>query len=312
VYLDKIFEKFKNILLSIRKKGSLTEGLIDIGENTFIHFYYREYLEYGGIADTEKFNDHAPCRIMFKEGTDITEVVKFLTSNMHIEKKNDKSLSLIYNGPQGPSTKKVPINCIKIDFNKHYNFDFKPISDIIVNRLNTKKEKGIVLLHGKPGTGKTSYLRWLINQGIDKNILYVPSELSYQLTSPHFIPFLMDNKDSILVIEEAENILSSRDSGRNEAVSNLLNLSDGLLSDCLNIQIVATFNTNLQNIDEALLRKGRLIAKYEFLELSLDRTNFLLKELGMEESFKTMTLSDIYNTKELTFSASKKPIGFKN
>ena len=66
----------------------------------------------------------------------------------------------------------------------------------------------------------------------------------------------MDNSDAILILEDAESALQKRD-GRSGAVSNILNLTDGLLSDCLNISIVATFNTETKNIDEALAFTGK-------------------------------------------------------
>jgi ATP-dependent 26S proteasome regulatory subunit len=89
-------------------------------------------------------------------------------------------------------------------------------------------------------------------------------------------------------------------------------LSDGLLSDCLNIQIIATFNTDLLNIDEALLRKGRLIAKYEFKELTNDRKKNLSKKLNIAFDKNNQTLAEIYNssTPDVTNSKPVK-IGFK-
>ena len=58
------------------------------------------------------------------------------------------------------------------------------------------------------------------------------------------------------MIEDAENILIDREAGGSSAVSALLNLTDGLLSDCLNIQIICTFNTDLSKLDRALSVKA--------------------------------------------------------
>jgi len=55
----------------------------------------------------------------------------------------------------------------------------------------------------------------------------------------------------------------------------LLNISDGLLYDCLNIQIICSFNIDIIKVDSALLRKGRLIAKYEFKELEVAKAQAL-------------------------------------
>ena len=155
-----------------------------------------------------------------------------------------------------------------------------------------------MLLHGKPGTGKTTYIRYLINK-INKNKIFVPPNLTELLSDPGFIPFLMENPNSILFVEDAENVLRSREDGHhNQAVSNVLNITDGLLSDCLNIQIVATFNTNIKNIDPALLRKGRLIAQYEFKPLVPERAEKLADSLKIWlDDIDNLTVADIYAAK---------------
>lgn len=63
------------------------------------------------------------------------------------------------------------------------------------------------------------------------------------------------------------------------------------------------------NIDEALLRKGRLIAKYEFKELEEKRALKLCKKLGVENNGKQV-LTDIYNANEASFIKEKRKIGF--
>ena len=184
----------------------------------------------------------------------------------------------------------------KLNLDKNYNDDFKGISKKIVKKLNEKSGKGIILLHGDPGTGKTTYIRYLTRL-IKKEIIFLPNNMVDILATPEFVPFMMKYPDSILIIEDAEKVVRDRNSSGNEAaVSNLLNLSDGILGDCLKTQIVATFNTERQLIDSALLRKGRLIAEYKFEKLGVDKTNKLLKSLSIDYKTETpMVLSDIYN-----------------
>lgn len=80
----------------------------------------------------------------------------------------------------------------------------------------------------------------------------------------------------------------------------LLNLTDGMLGDSLGIQVICTFNTNVKNIDKALLRKGRLITSYEFKELQANKSKILLKRLGVNNYIadNNMTLAEIYNSYE--------------
>ena len=124
---------------------------------------------------------------------------------------------------------------------------------------------------------------------------------------------LIQNPNSVLIIEDAENILMNREDTGNSVVSILLNLADGLLSDCLNLQIICTFNTSISNIDEALLRKGRLIAKYEFGKISAEKAQQLSANLGFQTVItEPMTLAEIYNQSEKQFHnpKEKRKIGF--
>lgn len=89
------------------------------------------------------------------------------------------------------------------------------------------------------------------------------------------------------------------------------NISDGLLSDCLNIQVICSFNTDLSRIDKALMRKGRLIARYEFGELAASKAQKLSQELGYSQSLNSpMTLAEIYNQTDDAYEEESKPIGF--
>lgn len=76
--------------------------------------------------------------------------------------------------------------------------------------------------------------------------------------------------------------------------------SDGLLGDAMHQQIIATFNCDLTTIDPALLRKGRLIANYEFNKLDLESSKTLSDKLGFgtETITEPMTLAEIYNQGE--------------
>ncbi|CAF5125687.1 unnamed protein product, partial [Rotaria sp. Silwood1] len=71
--------------------------------------------------------------------------------------------------------------------------------------------------------------------------------------------------NSILIVEDAENIIRDRTQDTfapNQAVANLLNLSDGLLGDAMHQQIICTFNCDVRSIDAALLRDGRLVIEH--------------------------------------------------
>ena len=184
-----------------------------------------------------------------------------------------------------------------IDLEMNYGEDFIKIHNSIVKRLNNNNDKGIILLHGDPGTGKTSYIKYLTSLITEKDILFIPPSMAEMLSEPAIIPFLMDHKNSILIIEDAERVISDRESnGSSAGVSNILNLTDGILGDCLGIQIIATFNMRREKIDQALLRPGRLIVEHKFEKLNVNETNKLLRHLRKEYiATEGMSLADIYN-----------------
>ncbi|MBK9926375.1 MAG: AAA family ATPase [Anaerolineales bacterium] len=200
---------------------------------------------------------------------------------------------------------------ISIDIKELYNDDFVEV-DTLINASIQKKESGMILLHGEPGTGKTTYIKHLISKFKEKKFIFIQNDFVKELLKPSFVAFLLQNKDALLIIEDAEKVVVARDSSTDESVvSTLLQLTDGLFSDFLNIKIICTFNTNLERIDKALLRKGRMIAKYNFTPLSAEKTAALAKKLGHEGVTGSLTLADIFGYDHQSFSKStKRTIGF--
>ena len=214
---------------------------------------------------------------------------------------------------------------IKIpDLDLYYGEDFTDFSKKLIRRL-TKDDKGLVLLHGKPGTGKTYYIRYLLQKltQINKKVLYFPPTMVDSITDPSFFNFITDwtienGKRTILLIEDAEPLLASRNNNRNLGITNLLNLTDGILNDILSIQIIATFNTDLGELDDALLRPERLIARKEFTNLSLKQSKLVAEKLKLDPKIvtKEMSLAELYamkKNKEIMSHGIKqeKHMGFK-
>jgi hypothetical protein len=228
------------------------------------------------------------------------------------DKEEEYEINIITYNAGNLELKQLEIKPTPLDIGLFYNDDFAKVDKLIKERLAKEGDKGIVLLHGLPGTGKTTYLRHLIGS-IKKKVLFVSPSVAGNLMNPEFIDLLIDNPNAVLVIEDAENIIMDRKYSSNSSVSNLLNISDGLLSDCLNVQIICTFNSHLNMVDTALLRKGRLIAEYEFGKLEVTKGQRLSDHLGLDQRItRPMTLAEITNPEEIEYQATKvNVIGFR-
>lgn len=237
------------------------------------------------------------CLYDVKNGGDFTKQIDIEQYKKLERTKKRSDINLIKNDMGHLDVEEYDLLAPEIDLVMNYGESFIKIHNTIVERLKKPYDKGIVLFHGDPGTGKTTYIKHLTKLIDNKEILFVPPSMAEMLSEPSIIPFLMDHKNSILIIEDAERVISDRESnGSSAGVSNILNITDGILGDCLNIQIIATFNMKREKIDQALLRKGRLITEYKFGKLSITDTNRLLKHLGKDHIVnEEMVLADIYN-----------------
>jgi len=233
-----------------------------------------------------------------KDFAKANEMMKEFKALKAPEKEKEYEINIISLSSNQLDLKTIAIKPTKLDIDLYYNDDFKPLDTLISERLAKENDKGIVLVHGLPGTGKTTYLRYLIGN-LKKKVMFVSPSVAGNLMNPEFMDLLLDNPNTVLVIEDAENIIMDRKYSSHSSVSNLLNISDGLLSDCLNVQIICTFNSNIGLVDNALLRKGRLIARYEFEKLSIEKAVALSNHLGLKNVVKRpMTLAEITNPED--------------
>ena len=214
---------------------------------------------------------------------------------------------------QGYYTITSKINETKIDLEKNYNDDFLPIYHDVEKFLR-ERDSGLIILRGEKGTGKTSLIRHLLTN-IPQKYIIVTNAMAERIADPEFMSFMMDHKDSIFILEDCERILMSREDTNSSfggAITNILNMSDGLLSDVFNIKFICTFNADISKIDSALLRKGRCFANYEFKKLCVEKTKALLNERNIFlDEYEPMTLAEIYNYGDADCSnKSEKKIGF--
>ncbi len=270
-------------------------------------------LENGIMIDIEE--DHVVGVAFTTDQKEDAQKIIDEAKRYRIKVKKSNSIRLIVSGTEGLETERITLSKPKLSVPEYYNDDLTEHHNSILKCLNKKAKSGIMLFYGDPGTGKSTYIRYLIHY-IKKDVIFMSPAMASNLDSPSLTRLLINNPNSVLIIEDAEDLLISREKGKNSSISMLLNLTDGLLGDSLGIQIIATFNTHVSNIDKALLRKGRLNTLYEFKPLSVEKSKRLLEKNGTTNYIvnKPMTLAELFNISEDAFQyhSERQSIGFFN
>lgn len=290
--------------------------------STFSNFWYNKehdfYIKIANTIDDEAQDDmfddediiiedsesYRVMTIWYKTET-IKKVQKLLNDTCIFNPSTDNKIHLVIQTNTGFEFRDFKLNVPTVDIKTMYNDDFEPVYEHMVDKLNNGN-KGVVLLYGTMGSGKTNLIKSLTSQ-VKKGFIFIPIGMIDVLASPTFIEELIKHKGSVLVIEDCENYIEDRKINKSSVVSTILQITDGMLSDVLDIKVICTFNTDLTQIDPALLREGRLITEYEFKELSAEKTKVLSDGKLTEPS----TLATIFNT--LTLKTKKKQttkIGF--
>lgn len=168
--------------------------------------------------------------------------------------------------------------------NLHYGEDFASWSQRFSSGLN---QNGLSILRGKPGTGKTSYLRHLIHSlSGSHRFYYIPAD-AFGLLQAQIAEFLAKEQKRfpeahlVLVLEDAEQLLLSRGNFRDGLASSFLNFTDGFVGDLVRAHLICTINSEIKDLDEAVLRPGRQRFFREFELLSAGQALRLADILGI-------------------------------
>lgn len=186
-----------------------------------------------------------------------------------------------------------------------YPFLDKSVDDFLSEFHRSKSS--VLILNGPMGTGKSSLIRYYIEKF---SALTLTTYDSSVMNDDVFYARYIGGDNNLLVLEDADLLLLDRVTSQNEAMSKLLNISDGIVDTSKKKMIFTANLENAEKIDPALMRPGRCFDIVDFRDLSHSEAKIACEKIGIDAPSveKSHSLAEIFAQKT---ARSAKRAGFK-
>lgn len=218
---------------------------------------------------------------------DRAEIERVAKATRVRQRKEESEMHLITVGQEGLALRRCPFRkapLIKDNYTPEVQADYKKA----LKALTDKEPFGrLVILDGPQGTGKSYAVRAFCQDvPSDKaKFIWVPSNMVSGLAGPNLASLLLDHvqidkKTLIMVIEDADEAIVTRDGSNESIVSTILNLTDGILGEILDVRCICTTNRKLADLDKAIKRAGRLAVHSHIGNLPKEQAQRVFRRLA--------------------------------
>jgi predicted AAA+ superfamily ATPase len=241
----------------------------------------------------------------------IQEVIEQISSCLiEFTEENERyKLNTISLSPNGLEMEPVEMSSVDIEnFDLYYTDKTMKGLDKVIKSIK-KSNKGLTILYGERGTGKTSTINYITTK-LESIVIFIPNNMvENTINNPEFRKFLKKHSKPVIVIDDCEMFFNEAFAKSNIFVNNLLQMVDGFLSDSMEVNVITIFNVEDEDeIDHSLIDCNNLTDIVKFDCLTEDESNDLSKHLNQDKKYKNKNrLVDIIKKRK---NKASKEIGF--